>query len=219
MAERLPGLFLQEDARPFIGFNRSHTVVLPYRHSIATTKSSDLEDTLTNKYLSCPESLNYLTSQASYEFISPSKRHPTMSETRNNSETDSTLREEIVGLSAQTEVVHTLTESLEDIFAEPRPAKTDNQSILSPTSQEMCSFPLPPPNHKRHNVEDSDLNSDFSTSVDTSPLNASDSSMSASNSDFSSTEQKDSKPHVKKAKESVSIISSYFLSRNLHLTK
>ena len=219
MAERSPDRLKKSDST--VAYNRSKTVVLfPHRlvRSVndqtavpqADFSRSYSRHTHLKNSLSCPPGFGYLSLDLLLDPAHPIQetQPPAITDGRHNSETDASLREDIVQLSAQTDVVHTLTESLEDIFEE---CPIDNRppDMLSPTSQIMCCFRLPPIKHPLcTQLEDSDFNSDLSTSREASPFNISDScsSMSASNSDFSSTEQKDSKPHTRKAKESVSNI-------------
>ena len=216
MAERAPDTLKKTDST----YNRSKTIIFPYRPIKSVNDPTALiqsdfsrsysRHTQLKNSLSCPPSFGYLSTFLPQDPAHPipETQPPAITDGRNNSETDCSLREDIVQLSAKTEVVYTLTESLENIFDE-YPPKNGPQDLFSPTSLLMCNFPLPQVRHSMcSQVEDSDLNSDLSTSREASPFNISDScsSMSASNSDFSSTEQKDSKPHSRKAKESVSII-------------
>ena len=214
MAERAPKRLEKNDSV----YNRSKTVVFPYKpirsvNDATGVISSDSSHShgrhsQLKSSRSCPPAFRYLSIDLLHDPAHPIDEipPPAITDGRNNSETDSSLREDIVQLSAQTEVVNTLTESLENIFGEC-PTTNGKIGTFSPTSQLMCSFLIP---HAKHplssQIEDSDFNSDLSTSREASPFNVSDScsSMSASNSDFSSTEQKDSKPHSRKAKESVS---------------
>ena len=196
--------------------NRSRTFVLHSRPVMSMNETvcmrySKVSVTCHNQLKiaasSCPTSFHYLSPESLDESNHPlpKEQPPSISDARNNSETDSSLREDISELSANAAVVHTLTESLEKLF-------NDNLSggphdLFSPTSQQSCTFRFGSAGHPLcSQIEDSSEN----TSRETSPFNVSDScsSMSASNSDFSSTEQKDSKPQSRKAKESVSCIAN-----------
>ena len=207
MAERSATFTMPEKGS---SVNRSKTFVLQsrpimsmneytYRHS----KVSVICHNQLKIASSCPSSFRYLSQKPLDESNNPTPKTqpPSISDARNNSETDSSLREDISQLSANASVVYTLTESLEKLFNDKLTGGP--QELFSPTSQQSCTFrfgsagqPICP------QVEDSSDN----TSREASPFNISDScsSMSASNSDFSSTEQKDSKPQSRKAKESVS---------------
>ncbi|KAI6657560.1 Inositol-trisphosphate 3-kinase B isoform X1 [Oopsacas minuta] len=211
MAERSP-----DDAKMSKNFNhsRSKTLVLRTKHIQSLTEQSlgsysKLSVSLSNHSSlktasSCPKDFHYLSPDSiENSNITTEGQPPSISDGRNNSETDSSLREDISQLSAKAAVVYTLTESLEKLFDDR--VACGSHDLFSPTSQQMCTFRIPSTRRPScQQIEDSDFNSDISTSREASPFNISDScsSMSASNSDFSSTEQKDSKPQARKAKES-----------------